>query len=318
MSDNPEIWPNPPGVSVEYLLDLVTWEHNQRPRYMATVALSVDPYIDGQNIALGYQTLYNIDTAVGEQLDFIGQWVGITRYITEPINVFFSFDDIDEDVGFDEGKWQSEFEFTSLSHVIKLDDEQYRLLLKARIVSNHWDGTVEGAYRAWDTLFAGTGYSVLIQDGLPAAEHYFTFDDPEKGLFGFDMVPFWSGRQFRYPHYNGNMNIIIALMSDKPVDAIMRTLFREGYMGLDSAGVGTSHLIQNSADIGKPLFAFDAGPETPWVTFNKPGLGHNQAFIYASYGITLPPGLDVNTYPPTVLAGFDLGAWARILNLAED
>lgn len=233
MSDNPEIWPNPPGVSVEYLLDLVTWEHNQRPRYMATVALSVDPYIDGQNIALGYQTLYNIDTAVGEQLDFIGQWVGITRYITEPINVFFSFDDIDEDVGFDEGKWQSEFEFTSLSHVIKLDDEQYRLLLKARIVSNHWDGTVEGAYRAWDTLFAGTGYSVLIQDGLPAAEHYFTFDDPEKGLFGFDMVPFWSGRQFRYPHYNGNMNIIIALMSDKPVDAIMRTLFREGYMGLD-------------------------------------------------------------------------------------
>ena len=97
----------PTVVIVDYLLDLVTSEHNQRPRYMGTVALSVEPYIDGSNIAYSYRTLFDLDTAVGEQLDFVGQWVGITRYIVEPLDVFFTLDD--ENLGFDFGKFRRLF-----------------------------------------------------------------------------------------------------------------------------------------------------------------------------------------------------------------
>jgi hypothetical protein len=312
MSDNIGTWPDQ-GLTVDYFLDLVTAEHNQRPRYMQTVALSVDPYVDGQNIALRYPTLYDLDTAIGEQLDYVGQWVGITRYIVTPIDIYFSFDM--EDIGFDEGRWQAPYEDSSIT-LVRLDDEHYRILLRARIVANYWDGTIEGAYKAWDTLFAGTGYTVLIQNGLAKNEAFFTLDDKDQGLQGFDMVG-WYEQRLHYPYLNGNMSIIEALLSEKPVDAVIRALFQGGYMGLDSAGVGTSHVTQNKADVNKPLFALDCGPETPWVTYDTRGLGHDQAFIYADYGINLPPGLDVNTYPPTVLAGFDLGAWARILDLEK-
>ena len=315
VSPPPPSWLLPPPVSVAYLLDYVTSEHNQRPKYMATVALSVEPYIDGQNIALGYQTLFDLDTAVGVQLDDVGKWVGITRFIEAPTNILFSLDLDEEDVGFDEGQWQGPH-YTSQSRITRLDDDMYRLLLRARIVSNYWDGTVEGAYKAWDTLFAGTGFKVLIQDGLPAWQYNFTLNDTDQGLRGFDMAPWFDASAPRY-FLNGNMSIYLILLSNAPVTAILRTLFREGYLGLDSAGVGTSHLIQDKGDIGKPIFAFDAGPETPWLTYDTPGQGTEEALIYADYGrpgTELPPGLDINSYPPTVMAGFDLGCWVKILD----
>ena len=43
-----------------------------------------------------------------------------------------------------------------------LPDDAYRTLVKAKIAANHWDGTTDGAYAIWNSLF--TQYTILIQD----------------------------------------------------------------------------------------------------------------------------------------------------------
>jgi hypothetical protein len=256
---------------LEYLLALITASHNQQPRYMDTVALSVRPFAELIVMARRLIGLFDLDTAVGQQLDFTGQWIGLTRFIDVLLDVWFSFDI--EGLGWDQGKWMSPYEATT--ELIELGDEPYRQLLKAKVVANHWDGTIPGAERVWDVLFRGieggedTGFKVILQDGWP---HF----DPDT---------------------HSSMNIIQALMGPM-LDRMTWALFAGGYMGVKSAGVGIEFMIQYQgrfagdpeASIGRPFFGYDTGLD--------PVLG-----IVNDYPT------DPEHFPPTTVAGWDHGAW---------
>jgi hypothetical protein len=255
------------------LLARITSEHNQKPNYMATVEITVDPYVDGDNLALSLETLFDLDTSVGEQLDFVGQWVGLTRYISSQLNVFFSFDT--PLLGFDQGRWRTPYDAGKTS-TARLDDDAYRTLLRARVASNYWDGTIEGSYKAWDILFAGTGYQVIIQDGAQRGNSTTAGSSDIGGPAGLT---------------NGNMHITQAILGP-PLDVLTTALFTGGYLTLKSAAVGVKLMKQGDGYNDRPLFAFDAGP-TPVVT---------------------PMGTNQFPYPPYALAGFDIGAWGVVLN----
>jgi hypothetical protein len=286
--------------------DLVPAEHNQRPNFMATVGLSVQPYVDGINIANALIGLFDLDTAVGQQLDFTGQWIGVGRNITVDAAVWFSFDIAG--LGFDQGRWITPFE-TSTRTVALADDAgdpiSYRTLLKARVVANRWDGTIPGAYEAWNTLFAGTGYQVLIQDGGPRAVHYFSFDTAGSG---FDQAQWWQLPLPVEPRVNGNMNLIEALLGPAPSPTTL-ALFTGGYLELKSAGVGITYMIQSATETAVPLFGFDAGPSPGYLSLDVSGLGLDQAPFYGT-----STGAPNVTYPPYTIAGFDAGAWGQIVN----
>lgn len=142
-------------------LSLITSEHNQRPKFMATVESNVQPYADNIAVLQSMSALFDIDEATGQQLDIVGQWVGVTRDITTPLTgVYFSFDD--PALGFDRGTWFNEF--NPISGIVHLSDDAYRTLLRARVVNNRWDGTIPGAYAVWDIVFSGTGIDILVQD----------------------------------------------------------------------------------------------------------------------------------------------------------
>jgi hypothetical protein len=97
---------------------------------------------------------------VGNQLDIIGQWVGISRNVNIPITgVYFSFDGTDPTVGWDQGTWQPYNQPTSIT---VLPDDAYLTLIRAKIAANNWDGTIKGAYEIWDSIFPN--FSILIQD----------------------------------------------------------------------------------------------------------------------------------------------------------
>lgn len=105
--------------------------------------------------------LYDIDIAVGQQLDRIGEWVGISRQLAIPLtNVYFSFDETG--LGFDQGTWLGPFDPTT--GLVSLPDDVYRILLYAKIAANTWDGTIPTAYTAWNTIFEPLGYQILIQN----------------------------------------------------------------------------------------------------------------------------------------------------------
>ena len=111
-------------------LALVTSEHQGATNLLAMTGATVQPFADEQAVLDVLPSLFDLDAAVGVQLDVVGLWVGINRYVA----------------------------------TYTLTDDQYRTILRARIARNHWDGSIPGAYKVWDSAFAASGYSIFIID----------------------------------------------------------------------------------------------------------------------------------------------------------
>lgn len=138
---------------------LLTSQHRSKPKFSDSLTAAVQPLADTFSVELLMQTLFDLDTAVGTQLDVIGQWVGVSRIVNIPLAAFtFSFDDAN--LGFDLGSWNSPTNASGTS----LADDAYRTLIRSRVLNNRWNGSVEDAYAIWDVLFAGTGYVMYIKD----------------------------------------------------------------------------------------------------------------------------------------------------------
>jgi hypothetical protein len=143
-------------------LALITSEHADKPKYMATLEVLLAPLAEDIDLVGSFPGLFDLTVAVGEQLDQVGQWVGVSRYIkTALTGTYFSLDTAG--LGFDEGLWWSPY--SPSTTLTALPDDVYRdLLLFTRSV-NVWDGTIPGIQAAWDGVFASRGYVLLVQDG---------------------------------------------------------------------------------------------------------------------------------------------------------
>lgn len=145
-------------MTVEEYLNLITSEHRQKPNFISVVTANVSVAARVQELLASMIPLFDVDVAVGDQLDIIGRWAGVSRHIAIPISgVYFSWDG-DASLGWDYGIWQGDLP----SEITSLPDGAYRTLIKAKIAANQWDGTTDGAYAIWDSIF--TDISILIQD----------------------------------------------------------------------------------------------------------------------------------------------------------
>ncbi|MCA7083380.1 DUF2612 domain-containing protein [Cupriavidus sp. DB3] len=180
---------------------LITSEHNQRPKFMAVVAALAQPMVDLMNVLGSMPGKFDLDKAVGVQLDDVGRWVGISRIIRTPLtDVYFSLD-IDG-LGFDQGIWKGPFDpDTGLT---TLDDDTYRLVIRAKIGANHWDGTMEGSVAILNSIF-GDDTHVFIQD-------------------------------------NQDMTMTIGIAGQQP-SAVFLALVAEGYIPLKPEGVRVNLII---------------------------------------------------------------------------
>jgi len=139
---------------------LITSEHSGRPKFSAMVAAVAQCFVDQQNVVNGLSVAFDLDTAIGAQLDIVGLWIGITRNVKTPLGVYFSFDTAG--LGFDQGNWQGPFDPSA--GLTSMDDPTYRTLLRAKIAANSWDGTIPAAAAAYANLFGGSGSNIFIQD----------------------------------------------------------------------------------------------------------------------------------------------------------
>lgn len=177
-------------------LDLVTSEHRSRPNFIATLTALLQPIVGLQALVYTFPSLFDLDGAVGAQLDVVGQWVGVSRQLPIPLTgVYFSWGI--SGLGWGQGTWKGPFD--PVSGLVSLPDDTYRTYIRAKIASNEWDGTIPGAYSAWDAAFAGTGHGILVQD-------------------------------------YGNMHMLFALTGSLP-DAVTQSLFVNGLLNIKPAGV---------------------------------------------------------------------------------
>lgn len=220
---------------IQPYLDLITSEHASSPKFVAMISVIAQPFADGQQLLAGIPNDFDLDNAIGVQLDITGQWIGRTRQVREPITgVYFSFDTAG--LGFDQGTWFGPF--NPPDAVIQLPDDAYRTLLRATAVANQWNGSIPNAYDAWDILFAGTGFQVIIVD-------------------------------------HDDMTMDLGLLGPAP-DALTLALFSGGYMDLKPAGVLIANYLIPSVP-STPFFGFDlqndsiAGFDTGcWATVLTP------------------------------------------------
>ena len=82
-----------------------------------------------------FNTAFDVDFAEGVQLDTVGAIVGASRR-----------------VGFQPSNGVSPV----------LDDDTYRIFIKARIALNQWDGNIDSLQPIWSTLFQGG--TIVIED----------------------------------------------------------------------------------------------------------------------------------------------------------
>lgn len=89
---------------------------------------------------------FDIDTAIGNQLDIIGVIVGQSRVITDGIpNIFLGLSNNPNTVGFNQGYSLFDERKDRLNSNQELtNDNDYRLLIKARIALNFNDSTTRG------------------------------------------------------------------------------------------------------------------------------------------------------------------------------
>ncbi|CQR71692.1 hypothetical protein SOV_04880 [Sporomusa ovata DSM 2662] len=113
-------------MAIDTYLNLVTSQYRDSPNFINWLTTALQKGEDITELLSQFESKFDIDTAVGKQLDTLGELIGRSRKLTfQPSN--------------------------GVSPI--LDDEPYRTVLKAKIAINQWDGTIPGVYEYWNVLF---------------------------------------------------------------------------------------------------------------------------------------------------------------------
>ena len=105
---------------------LLTSEYKNSPRLKEWLLWLLNDGTDYATFVDVFVKAFDLDVAVGQQLDIIGRYVGVSRMLN-----------------FQPSGGESPL----------LNDDTYRFLIKATIVKNTWKGNVEDLYSAWKILF---------------------------------------------------------------------------------------------------------------------------------------------------------------------
>lgn len=165
--------------------ELITNYHATKPKFFDHIDLSTRPLIDISTATRGLVSAFDIDTAVGVQLDILGLWIGRSRIVSQPISgVYFSLD-IDG-LGFDQGVWQGPYDPNS--GYTTLSDETYRIILKAKIAINNWDGRNDSLPPILDAALEGSGLKMQIVDNQDMTISIWVFPETDISNVSLELI----------------------------------------------------------------------------------------------------------------------------------
>ena len=118
--------------NVEYLR-LITSEYADKPNYNSFVEAFLKKVSPINDCMTSFDTIFNLNVAEGDQLDWWGTMLNVSREL--PIS--------DPDIP------------------SVLTDDLYRIVLKARIYSNMWDGTILGLQEIINKTFENVTYQLV-------------------------------------------------------------------------------------------------------------------------------------------------------------
>jgi len=155
-----------PSNLTQAVLSRLAHTYIDKPNMVAFTESLVKPLEEIEAQLCGFENAFNIDEAVGDQLDLIGQIVGFPRVVCNVYReLFFGFKTTgndDEDccegeltVGLCDGPFFCEGQSLRFRDYHITDDNEYRFLMNAWIFSQGFDGSVEQVDRLVAYLFDG-------------------------------------------------------------------------------------------------------------------------------------------------------------------
>lgn len=234
--------------------DLITNYHAGKPKFFDHVDLSTQPLIDVSAATSGLVEAFDVDTAVGEQLDILGRWIGVDRTVAAPISgVFLEWDK--ERVGWDQGVWLGPYQSTDA--LTYLSDDVYRVVLKARIGINNWNGQNGTLPDILETALAGTGIKMIIVDNQDMSISVLIVIDDEYLMSEIDRLIFDSGMN-RGPLVTLPAGYVPSRYDINPIDKLPAEfvfVIRAGLLTVKAAGVRVRETVTPSN--GYKFFGFD-------------------------------------------------------------
>jgi hypothetical protein len=171
---------------INYYVDLLIIQYADKPKARATIALYIEELM-ATGILFDVRDAFNLETAIGVQLDIIGKYVDLDRFYSSSdlSGDYFGFADAADIggtsaniVGFDDAAAPDKTGFfldasEVISNNMRLNDDAFRTLIKFRIVQNNSDHSVKSIT---DSIFAFFNTSVLVKDNLDMTMTYFVGD----------------------------------------------------------------------------------------------------------------------------------------------
>lgn len=159
---------------VEYYKNLLVVQYHGKPKAQATIALLIDAML-ANGLAFDVRDGFDIDTAIGAQLDIIGLYVGIDRfYQGQVLSGYFAFTEYNEvSIPADKRGFAVYADYDTktgktlkysdvLSQDLKLPDDAFRFVLKLKIVQNNSNHSHKSIDDSLYTFFGNT----LIMDSI--------------------------------------------------------------------------------------------------------------------------------------------------------
>lgn len=147
--------------TLSYYTSLIPSWNASRPNFYEMVSKVVEPTVNAVAGLYKVRDSFNLSTAIGVQLDQVGEWIGRARDIVIPLeNVYFSWNIVG--LGWQEGYWKGPGD-PSVG-IVTLDDVTYRALLKAKAKANLWDGRTTTLPEIYNELTGGGTFIIDNQD----------------------------------------------------------------------------------------------------------------------------------------------------------
>lgn len=234
---------------------LITNFHATKPLFYQHVDISTRPLIDISDTIKGLPTAFDIDFATGRQLDILGEWIGRNRSVAAPITgIFLEFDK--NRVGWDQGTWLGPYDTTYA--MVDLTDDVYRIVLKAKIGINNWNGQNGTLDDILQTALKGTGIQMFIIDNQDMSVSVMIVIDPEYIIAITERLIFDSainrGEKVALPE-----NYKPSRYDTNPIDKLPAEfvfVIRNGLLTVKAAGVRIREIVTPSN--GYKFFGFDA------------------------------------------------------------
>lgn len=148
-------------MNIQDYLNLIPWQYRKSSKFKQWLTILLTPLVDVQALAMDLDSYFDIDNAVGKQLDMLGEIVGVKRLLP----------------------------FTPSNGQPMLDDDDFRFLIKSQIVKNVWKGTNEEIYDRWQILFENA--LISVKDNQDMTVNYIfmgTFTQTQKEMVEHNMI----------------------------------------------------------------------------------------------------------------------------------